>query len=620
MCVFIIEPSEKQKSINGLNQFVQVVTKKLQQYGIALNLVNSSNVKRMKSQLDAKSLVIVFNGANSPDVNDKTADDITSFLNTAMEKEAEIWPIAMNKSLRMPMSIISQKQSYDVWEELRCRGLDENQISSVAMSFSRKLISEILPTLYNKNGEIFISHRRLDGEEAAARICDKIEIQARDAHPFRDVVKVKVGQEAQAVIDEEMENSEIFIFIHTEQAAESDWILKELRFAVLRNIPILWIQIDDAKIENLKIQPSEEPHLHYTNEELEDDIRLTKIVDKILHKAFEIIMANSDQVFDYMEAIKKLFGSKVVPKDSRKMIYHVSMERKGYHYPQRNIEQSFQVFGRTPTPEDAKALEELKNKFPEYDKDDSIVILSDKVLTASKRESIIIDSIEDFYYHWSTYIHGKKGRSKVETGEIVISGAFPECDEIYKQSLTYALIIFAKAIMKEGYILTFGAHPTFQELFFEVAKEIDGEMAKNRVKMFISDYYLDGDRDREKYYKDNCQLIRCEKKQGSNESLSLMRKNMIQRPEVKALVCLGGKVKTNKNEEGIREEINLAVENNTPAFIVGSVGGCSAKVAMEYEKEGWKDLNKAPEELNEEFLNSIDYFKLAQSMLEFIKN
>ena len=39
--------------------------------------------------------------------------------------------------------------------------------------------------------------------------------------------------------------------------------------------------------------------------------------------------------------------------------------------------------------------------------------------------------------------------------EIVISGAFPDSEEIYKQSLTDALILFAKVIIRNGYELTF---------------------------------------------------------------------------------------------------------------------------------------------------------------------
>ena len=94
----------------------------------------------------------------------------------------------------------------------------------------------------------------------------------------------------------------------------------------------------------------------------------------------------------------------------------------------------------------------------------------------------------------------------------------------------------------------------------------------------------------------------------------------IQRKKVKALVCLGGKIKSNKKEEGIREEIELAQEMNIPVFVVGSVGGCSSEVALEYKCTGWHELNNAPDELNQEFLEGIDYFSMAQEMIKHISS
>lgn len=247
-------------------------------------------------------------------------------------------------------------------------------------------------------------------------------------------------------------------------------------------------------------------------------------------------------------------------------------------------------------------------------------MLSNKVLNSSKKDNIIIESIEDFYYHWSTYLNGMKDNNTMKVGEIVISGAFPDCDEIYKQNLTDALIIFAKAIIQHGYVLTFGAHPTFQELFFQIAKDIEPQNFRDMLKMFISNWFIENDKEKEEYYNENCNLIRSEKKEKLSDSLSLMRKKMIQRQEVKALVCLGGKSKEDKSQEGIREEIELAIKYNIPVFIVGSVGGCSSKVAEEYRNIDWKNLNDASKELNEEFKNSINYFQLVESMLKFINS
>ena len=201
--------------------------------------------------------------------------------------------------------------------------------------------------------------------------------------------------------------------------------------------------------------------------------------------------------------------------------------------------------------------------------------------------------------------------------EIVLSGAFPKGEEAYKQSVLDALIIFGKSILKEGYILTFGAHPTFQKIFFDLVNETSSKDYK-RVKMYISKYF-EKEEDFDTKYDKKCDLKITDKRKNKYDSLTLMRKEMIQREHVKALICIGGMNKTNKKEEGIREEIKLARENDIPVFIIGSAGGCANVVGNEYKKEGWKNLNGAPSTLNDDLLVNPDYFKLAQEVLEFLK-
>lgn len=56
-------------------------------------------------------------------------------------------------------------------------------------------------------------------------------------------------------------------------------------------------------------------------------------------------MLNSNKIFDYLETVENLFKSKLQVWDQKKMIYSLSMERKGYHYPQRNINSIFKYLG-----------------------------------------------------------------------------------------------------------------------------------------------------------------------------------------------------------------------------------------------------------------------------------
>ena len=610
MKICIIDPAMTNKD-ELVKRFNGIVCQQLSEYGVEYYLINHKNALRLQCDLSKESLVLVYN-KHSGTVDE--CNEVRLFLEKAKETEAKIWPVAIDKNARAPMDIISNKQSFDVWEQLRCRNLGVEYLETIAQIFSRKIIAYAFPTCYCESGEIFLSHRRVDGEEVTARVYDKIVVQAKELIPFRDVINVKVGDPAQDVIDKEMENSDVFVFFHTHESVKSDWILKELRFAMLRHIPILWVQIDDADVDALKIKPSDVPHMKYSAEELLNDERLTQIVDEILHNAFELILERSNQILSYIDVIEKMFGSKLVAVDKEKMIYMISMERKGYHYPQRNIVQYYQLFGRTPTIEDAKKL-----KLGLQDKEkDSMTILSNRVVSYSWRDDVVFDSVQDFYYHWNKYIFADMERGK--DMEIVVSGAFPDGDEIYKQSLMDALVLFAKVIIKNGYELTFGAHPTFQELFFDIAKEIEPKDFRNKLNMYVSDFFLGDDYEKELDYTNKCTLHKVEREESLPQSLTEMRKSMIQRERVKALVCLGGKIKKEKKEEGIREEIELAREKGIPVFVVGSVGGCSAVVANEYRAAGWENLNDATLQLNEQFLADINYFEMAQEMIQFLND
>lgn len=610
MKVYIIDSSITGKAVKESSVFQKELIEQLAIYGVDYSVIYNQNIERCKLNMQKDSLIIVF---NEHAMNEDKENGCIEFLLKAIEKKIEIWPVAIDQNSRKPQGIISKKQSYDVWEQLRSRKLDERYLKTIAKVFSRKIIARTFPTCYCENGEVFLSHRRIDGEEIAAQIYDKMVVQSKETTPCRDVVNVKVGDEAQEVIDREMEKSDIFVFIHTPAAGESDWILKELRFALLRNIPILWVQINDPDIDALKLKPSDKPHLKYQLEDFEKEESIVHIVDEILQKAFELIMDRSNQVLGYIETIENVFGEQLEVVSQEKMIYHVSAVRKGYHYPQRNIEQYYQIFGRTPTLDDARKLKAELNIVDA----DSIAIITNRVVTCSVQEMVVFDAIQDFCYHWSKYM--AEEREEEKSMEIIISGAFPDCDEIYKQSLIDALVLFAKVIIRGGYQLTFGAHPTFQELFFDVAKEIEPKKYKNMLNMYISKWFLEDSDERRKEFNDKCKVFVTDKKEDRLSSLSEMRKVMIQRDEVKAVICLGGKIKKNREEEGIREEIALAREKGIPVFVVGSVGGCSAVVAKEYENNGFVGLNDAAEELNLMFMKDIDYFGMAQNMLNYLK-
>lgn len=520
----------------------------------------------------------------------------------------------MDKENRIPPSIISDKQSFDVYDQLRRRNLSNDYIEIPANVFTRKIISECMPTICNDDINIFLSHRRLDGEEITALICDTLNVLAPEKEFFRDIVNVNIGENAQDVIDTALVYSDVLVFFHTELSATSDWILKEILYALLNNIPILWVKIGNPDIKGLKYMPSEKPHLEYLEDNFCNQDKLNEIADQILDKSYEILLDKSNDVYDEMNCITDLLNDKLELVNDTKMLYTLSLPRKGYNYPQRTINQFVQFFGRIPKQSDADELKSILAQYPSSEFD-SAVMLSKRVITRTKYDNILSDNFDDFYYTYFKYL---KGNSADLPYDIVISGAFPDSDEIFKQNLTYSLICFVKEILKEGFNLCFGAHPTFQELIFDTAKIVT-ENYGEKVKMYISNYFVSHNNILK--FKDRCTPIEIDKVENDRIlSLTELRKKLIERESVKALICLGGKIKENKSEEGIREEIAIAKSKGIPVFLIGSVGGCSSVIAKDYsQNDNWSEINVASKDLNISLMKGIDYKESARLVIDYIK-
>ncbi len=618
MKVLFISPKITMDEYDKADVFLKVCRIEVENYILETSVVSKlSQLSTVVNDLNKDMLIVIFNNNE-----DNYSNQIKEFIETAKYKEIGIWPVAINEKCRTPMCNLGVEQSYDVWEQLRLRNLDVNYLETVAKIFARKIISRLLPTLYSDNSLLFLSHRRLDGEEITATLCDQLNIQATNYKNFRDVVNVEVGQEAQEVIDSALSQSDILVFIHTEKSGESKWIEKELIYAVLNSIPIIWLRIDNADISKLRICPCHKPHIECCSDDFNDRDKLINIVDEILNKSFELIMLNSNNVFDRINSIKGLLETsnlKLIEEDKRFMIYNLTLPRKGYMYPQRNINQYIQCFGRRYKPEDIEIIKKyLESKIVnDYRPYDSAVLLSDKVKVRRDNDHIIEENYEDFYCNCQKYIN----QNNISyDSEIIISGAFPECDEIYKQSLYDAVNIFSKEIIKNGFTLTFGAHPTFQNIIFEIAKKFRPNDYSKAIKMFISKFFKNSYNIFD--LKANATVTETNESDGDLiKSLTEMRIKMINRSTVKALVCLGGVIRNGDNTKGIDEEIKIARTNNIPVYLIGSVGGRSSQLASEYRSTGeWIKLNEESNEFNEELALNLDYRYLANKVIDVIKN
>lgn len=567
-----------------------------------------AQVARLRiTEAGADDIFIFFNAENG-----MYREDFMKLVGKYHEAHSRIWPIAMERDprCRRPPPPVEQNQSFDVscWNENRCP-LKDN-IPAIAQVFSRKVVAQTLSPLYRDEVLYFISHRRCDGEGIAQKLADELSLLTRQRRAFRDVVEVEVGGDAQAVIDEKLGQSDVLIFLQTEQAQDSQYIMKELCYALVHDIPILWVQIDGASFSKLKIRPGEGPALSYRSEEFDHPDRLIEIADEIEDRCFQLILNSSNQVCSYIEYLQDLSrsGNICLTTDKNAVLaYEIEYTTTDLYDP-KTQRHYVQCFGRHPKEDDVEQFCRRVKQKDCYQKSDRVFLLSRH---AEKKASAGDAKLtQENYDNYIANLENVSGVPRDRHGKrIILSGAFPDCDEIYKSSLLEALSVYAKHIIRKGYTLVFGAHPTFQEIIFDIGK-IYAPGIHNSIEMHMDQVYSN-------QYDLNALRRKCTLVLA--DGLQEMRKNMICGESAEALICLGGKIKRDKSQQGVDAEVELARSAGIPVALVGTVGGRSSEYALEMaESGGWSDLNPWDRELNEMLLYSPNHRLMIKKILDAV--
>jgi hypothetical protein len=551
---------------------------------------------------------------------------VLDFLHEAKDHKAEICPIALTKNHRSPATVVSNSQSFDVVEELRQRGLTASQISTVALSLARELICKIQPTLSKSRMNLFISHRRLDGEEIAVSVYNQLRIRAQEG--FRDLIHVRVGQDAQTIIEENLRASDVVVFLDTPKAAESPWIARELEMALSENIPIVWVRFGPEKGRpELKVKPAGQPHLPLPDVGVADSAIAPVLVDKIIDLAFAVTRKAAENVLSQIHRVKQLvqesdLGMEMI--DPRTLLYRIAIPRRGFRYRQRAMTHLVQFFGRRPTDDDVARLWSTANVtshdtgFETYDAAVLVGPIPGQIYADGDTRLEFIDSCDEYVSSLSQIAIGRATRNTNQptTGGLIISGAFPDCEPLYQHQLTNAVHAIAETIFGRGATLIFGGHPTFQHLIFDMGKRRRPDDFQQAIHVYVSRYFVTPAQVPE--MERNATVAAIPAERGNRDlSLTAMRKAMISDPLAKGLVVIGGKTRaTTGRQPGVDEEIALARQAGLPIFLVGSVGGRSAEIATEYSLNKWSDApNKLAPEENEYLMSAIDYHDIANRIL-----
>lgn len=459
----------------------------------------------------------------------------------------------------------------------------------------------------------FISHRRKDGERVAAKLADGLRLLTRERNVYRDVVNVKVGDDAQKDIDKHLAVSDVVIFFQTEEAQYSSYIIKELCYALVNDIPVLWIQIDNATYDRMEIRPGQGPVLSYRSEEFESQDRLEEIVDEVEDKCFQLIMNSSNQVYSYIEYLSEMRNAgkiKLINDSNSVLAYGIEYREKTRDLYDSGIRKHYiQCFGRNPREDDIQNFIDKVKRDNSYDKHDKLFLLSSHGRRDRSGQDLKV--IEENYDDYLMNLENISGIKRQQRNKrIIFSGAFPDCDEIYEASLLEALVVYSREIIKDGYTLVFGAHPTFQKLIFDIGSLYASDV-KYSIEMHMDKAYID-QYDIEEL-QENCTLILA-------DGLQEMRENMICKEKGEMLICLGGKIKPDKSQQGVDIEVNLAKKVNIPVALVGTVGGRSSEYAFEKLTEGdWLDLNPWEESLNEALFYNMNHRLMIKRLLNILE-
>lgn len=543
------------------------------------------------------------------------SDQILSLLKKYNNVQSRIWAIAMDSSpeCRRPPEPVTDKQSYDVSCRKENRNPLKNNMKAIAQMFARKIVAQTLSPLYQDEVLYFISHRRIDGEHVAGKLADGLRLLTRERNIYRDVVNVAVGDDAQKDIDEHLKVSDVLIFIQTEQAQYSDYIIKELCYALVNDIPVLWIQIDGASYDKLQIHPGQGPILSYRSDEFDDKDRLEEIVDEVEDNCFRLIMNSSNQVYSYVNYLNELGNLgriKLTNDDSSPLAYEIEYYEKTRDRYDIGLRKHYiQCFGRNPQERDIQRFVEKVKKEYQYDRQDRLFLLSNH---GNRDRHVSEDKVvEENYDNYLMNLDNVFGVMRQQRNKrIILSGAFPDCDEIYKVSLLEALVVYSREIIKNGYTLVFGAHPTFQKLIFDIG-DLYASDVKYSIEMHMDKAYIDQYNIEE--LQEKCTLILA-------DGLQEMRENMICNTKGEMLICLGGKIKEDKTQQGVDIEVGLARKANIPVALVGTVGGRSSEYAYQKLVEGsWSDLNPWDKVLNENLFYNVNHRLMIKRLLELIE-
>ncbi|MCY4657791.1 MAG: hypothetical protein OXC80_13380, partial [Gammaproteobacteria bacterium] len=176
---------------------------------------------------------------------------------------------------------------------------------------------------------------------------------------------------------------------------------------------------------------------------------------------------------------------------------------------------------------------------------------------------------------------------------IFLSASFPSGDRgkrfptFDSYRILRSVTAFTRAVLNSNGKLVFGGHPTITPIVLMISRDLG---VKNSIIVYQSEWFrkeLIDDVEEIKSEERGC-VIWTPKGRDREDSLNIMRKEMVQNTALSGAVFLGGM-------EGICEEFRLLKRYSptTPCIPVPASGGAAAEIEGDYEALGLIDFCKS---------------------------
>ena len=549
---------------------------------------------------------------------------VEDLVQGAVERGAVVFPVALDVADRAPAPAATGRQSYDVTDALRRRGLPPSALATVAEEFARQVLAKMLPTMTPERAKVFLSYRRSDGEPVAAQLGDAL-ARHHTGHVFRDLASIDPSADARTSIEAALDLADVLVLLDTLETASSTWVRFEIAEALARGIPVVWVRFtygEDAERARaeLRVRPQGNPQLRVDGECDLDDAAVDSLADAVLSCAFVAAQQHTRTALSTFRRITreaKKAGKSVERLDGKRQIFQVSDPAGTAPWPRRARVDVLQVFARHPRDEDRANLVAWldQERMGPHDRAcrayDAAVLLDPRPVVEAQvaSDGTVIAGSGNYLEHLSQEPESSAGSAERRSPSLLLLGGHPDSEaQSYATSAAEALL---RVWLERGGRVALGGHPTFVPMVVQQLRRIV-RSGPRRARVYQSAYFRPSEDLQEAA--DVVEVVGTQDAGTREASLTVMRRQMVGDLPDAVVVAVGGRTdEDGRHRPGLAEEVQLALEQGLAVHLLGATGGWTAQAADRARADTYAQLrNGLSRQDNDRLRTSEDFEGLAE--------